>query len=156
MTVARISIMLTSSDLTRTAAAKRADVERLLDELEEHLSNLPGYIMGFRFAGHENENEVGRVALWNSHEDADHAATQDHTIALRARIHQLIDPGHLETLVEVKGTPRIYLGLAATRNNAAAPTVWEGATISKRSFEMASRPPGHRVTHPAHATAWCQ
>ena len=106
MTVARISIMHTSRDLTRSSSDKRALVERLLDELEEHLSNLPGYIMGFHFVGHEHEDEVGRVALWNSHEDADHAALQDHTVALRARIHQLIDPGHMETLVELAGTPR--------------------------------------------------
>ena len=106
MTVARISIMRTSRDLTRTASDKRAQVERLLDELDEHLSNLPGYIMGFHFVGHEDENEVGRVALWNTHEDADHAALQDHTVVLRAQIHRLIDPGHLETLVEVAGTPK--------------------------------------------------
>ena len=47
MTIARISIMRTSSDLTRTSQNKRADVERLLDELEEHLSSLPDYIIGF-------------------------------------------------------------------------------------------------------------
>ena len=106
MTVARISIMRTSSDLTRTSSTKRTQVEHLLDELEEHLSNLPGYIMGFHFVGHEDQDEVGRVALWNSHEDADHAALQDHTVVLRAQIHQLIDPGHTETLGEVAGNPK--------------------------------------------------
>ena len=112
MTVARISIMRTSSDtdpltaLTRTSANKRAEVELLFDELEEHLSGLPGYIMGFRFSGHEDEDEVGRVALWRTHEDADHAATLDHTIALRSEIHRLIDPGPMETLLEVKGDPK--------------------------------------------------
>ena len=103
MTVARISIMRTSRDLTRTSSDKRARVEALL---EEHLSKLPGYIMGFHFVGHEDEDEVGRVALWNSHEDADHAALQDHTVFLRAQIHQLIDPGHTETLVELIGTSK--------------------------------------------------
>ena len=77
-----------------------------MDDLEEHLSSLPGYIMGFRFSGHDDENEVGRVALWRTHQDADHAATIDHTIALRSDIHRLIDPGHMETLVEISGNPK--------------------------------------------------
>jgi hypothetical protein len=90
----------------RTAANKRAEVERLLDELDDHLSTQPGYVMGFRFIGHENKEELGRVALWGTHEEADHAATLDHTMSLRAQIHRLIDPGHLETLVEVAGSPK--------------------------------------------------
>ncbi|MBI2855667.1 MAG: hypothetical protein HYX93_02335 [Chloroflexi bacterium] len=106
MTVARISIMHTSSDLNRTAATKRTEVERLLDALEDHLSQQTGYIMGFRFVESEDENQVGRVSLWRSHEEADHAATIEHTVALRSRIHRLIDPGHLEVLVEVKGNPK--------------------------------------------------
>ena len=106
MTVARISIMRTSPDLGRTSSNKRAQVEHLLDELEEHLSKLPGYVMGFRFIGHQDKDEVGRVALWKTHEDADHAALNSHTVALRAQIHRLIDPGHLETLVEVAGNPK--------------------------------------------------
>ena len=41
-----------------------------------------------------------------SHAYADHAATNDHTIALRSEVHRLIDGGHLETLVGVKGNPK--------------------------------------------------
>lgn len=47
--------------------------------------------------------------MLRSHADADHAATNDHTIALRSEVHRLIDPGHLETLVEVKGNPKNIL-----------------------------------------------
>ena len=106
MTVARISIMRTSADLTRTAADKKAEVERLLDDLEEYLSAQTGYVLGFRFANQEDEQEVDRVSLWGSHGDADHAATQDRTMALRSQIHALIDPGHLESLVDVMGNTK--------------------------------------------------
>ncbi|MBF8268191.1 MAG: hypothetical protein HW388_1699 [Dehalococcoidia bacterium] len=99
MTVARISIM-------KPSPGQKVAVERLLDELEEHVSKMGGYIMGFRFAGVEDKEQVGRISLWRTHQEADHAATQDHTIALRARIHRAIEPGHLESLVEVTGNPR--------------------------------------------------
>ena len=106
MTVVRISIMRTSSDVARTAANKRTDVERFLDELEDHLSVQQGYIMGFRFSGQDDDSQVGRVSLWRSHEDADRAATQEHTVAVRSQIHLLIDPGHLEAIGQVTGNPR--------------------------------------------------
>ena len=106
MTVARVSIMHTASDFTRTASDKRAEVERLLDDLEDHLSKLDGYVMGFRFAGVEDENQVGRVSLWRSHQDADRGAIMDHTVAIRSQIHRLIEAGHLETIVQIKGDPK--------------------------------------------------
>ena len=106
MTVARISIMGTSADLTRTASDKKAEVERLLDDLEEHLPAQTGYVLGFRFANQDDEQEVVRVSLWGSHADADHAATQERTMAIRSRIHALIDPSHLESLVDVMGDPK--------------------------------------------------
>jgi hypothetical protein len=52
---------------------------------------MPDYIMGFRCVGHEDEDEVGRVSPWNAHEDADHAATLELTLALRSQIRLLID-----------------------------------------------------------------
>ena len=59
MGVARIFIMRTS------AIDKESELERLLEELEEHLSKQPGYSMGFRFVGHQDEGEQGRMALWS-------------------------------------------------------------------------------------------
>ena len=44
--------------------------------------------------------------LRNTHEDADHAATQDRTMSIKAQIHQLIDPARTETLVEIVGNPK--------------------------------------------------
>ena len=103
MSVARISIMR-ALPIRSPGYDKKPALEHLLDELEEHLSNQPGYIMGFRFAGHQNEREVGRIALWKSRLEADHAATLEYTIALRSQVHLLIEPGPTETVVEIKGT----------------------------------------------------
>ncbi|MBI4233404.1 MAG: hypothetical protein HY686_03090 [Chloroflexi bacterium] len=99
MPAARISIMLPSP-------GHRQEVEHLLDALEEFVAKHPGYIMGFRFNGAENKEEVGRVSLWASDEEANRVAMLDHTIALRARLHRLIEPGHVERLVIVAGNPK--------------------------------------------------
>lgn len=82
---------------------RRAEVERLLDHLEEFLSKHPGYIMGGRFAAADVPEEVGRIGIWHAHADADHAATDDDVIAVRSQIHQLIQPGHLERLYDTAG-----------------------------------------------------
>jgi heme-degrading monooxygenase HmoA len=99
MAVARISIM-------RPMQGHEKHVEELLDELEEHLSKLPGYIMGFRFAAHRRPGEVGRLGLWATREDADNAAQNTHTLDIRARLHLAIEAGHEEWMMEVQGSPK--------------------------------------------------
>ncbi len=89
MPVARISMM-------KPLPGRQGEVEKLLDELEEYVSKQEGYILGFRFAGVEDPKEIGRTSLWTSHHHADHVATLNHMVALRARIHRAIQPGHVE------------------------------------------------------------
>lgn len=83
-----------------------AELERLYDRLEEHLSQQPGYIMGFCFFATDWSEETGRLAVWESGAAADRAAQLDATQALRSQIHALLQPGHLERLCQVRGTPR--------------------------------------------------
>lgn len=82
---------------------QRAEVERLLDRLEQSLENQPGYIMGGRFAAADRPEEVGRLGVWEAHEQADRAAIDDDVIAIRSQIHQIVQPGHLERLYDVAG-----------------------------------------------------
>ncbi len=104
MAVARISIM-------RPLEGRGNEVERLLDEFEEYVSKYEGYILGFRFASCDESDEIGRIALWASQEQANHVAIMDHVFVLRARIHRAIKPGHIELLVDLKGAPRNIPGL---------------------------------------------
>ncbi len=96
MPALRLSIMVPEP-------GQRAEVERLLDRLEGLLAKHPGYVMGGRFMAADSANEVGRLGVWRSHADADHAATDDDVIAVRSQIHQLIGPGHLERLYDTVG-----------------------------------------------------
>ncbi|MBI4497965.1 MAG: hypothetical protein HY689_08720 [Chloroflexi bacterium] len=96
MPALRLSIMVPQP-------GQRAQVERLLDHLEELLAKHPGYIAGGRFAAADTSQEVGRIGIWRSHAEADHAATDDDVIAVRSQIHELVQPGHLERLYDTVG-----------------------------------------------------
>ena len=96
MPALRLSIMV-------PLPGSRAEVERLLTHLEDLLAKHPGYVMGGRFNAADNSNEVGRIGIWRSHAEADHAATDDDVIAVRSQLHQIIQPGHLERLYDTAG-----------------------------------------------------
>mgnify|MGYP001612014556 CR=1 FL=1 len=81
-------------------------VEALLDQLEAHYATFPGYILGFRYRPAGNPGEIGRIAVWHSHQDANHASQNEHVVALRARINALIHGEHIERVLEIEGMPQ--------------------------------------------------
>lgn len=99
MTVARVSIY-------NVIPGKKEEAEKLLDEFENFVSKEKGYILGFRFEGAEDPNDIGRIAVWESHRDIDRVATLNHVVVLRARLHRLIKPGHIEKVLVLKGKPK--------------------------------------------------
>lgn len=82
-------------------------VAELLDALDAHYATFPGYLLGFRYrlVG-VGSGELGRIAVWGSHEDADRAAQDDHSQALRSEMNQIIAEEHQEHLLEIEGTPQ--------------------------------------------------
>ena len=76
------------------------EVTSLLKELGGYLAKEPGFIEAYAFS---EDGKLGRVSVWESREDADRAAVQVHTIALRARIYALTLPDRQESLAEVNG-----------------------------------------------------
>lgn len=94
MPVVRISIM-------RPVPGRRQEVERLLQELDAWVSQQPGYLFGIQMSSFDHQGEVGRIAVYNSREDANRMATMDHTVAIRSRLHDAIMAGHTESMFEV-------------------------------------------------------
>ncbi len=86
------------------------EIQQIEDELLAWFTKQKGFIMGFRIGAMSKGGEIGRITLWNAHDDADATATQDHSIALRSRLLRLSST-HQDALFEVKGTP-----LAAVQN----------------------------------------
>lgn len=78
----------------------RAEVLSILNDLENTVSQGKGFIMGGVFT---SDGEVGRFSLWETQEEADHASSSEHVIALRSHLHNLIEAGHIEQLSEVSG-----------------------------------------------------
>lgn len=81
----------------------RAEVERLLDYLEDLLQTKSGWVLGGRFEATDGSGEIGRLGVWDSEHDADAAAMDDDVIAVRSQIHMLVQPGHLERLYRYLG-----------------------------------------------------
>ena len=99
MPVARVSIMVVKP-------FNRKEMDRLQEALEEHLSKLRGFTMGFSFEAIGEKDTLGRVTVWATEDDANRAATENHTVALRAQMHLLQEPGHTDHLVQIIGTPK--------------------------------------------------
>ncbi len=99
MRIARQSIV-------RPLAGQSPRVEKLLDELDANYAKLPGYILGFRYRPELNKAQLGRIAVWRSQEDANHAAMNTHIQSIRAQINTLVEEGHTELVLEIEGTPQ--------------------------------------------------
>ncbi|MBI4201952.1 MAG: hypothetical protein HY532_02400 [Chloroflexi bacterium] len=99
MPIARQTIVHPQAGMTQR-------VEKALDDLEATYARLPGYILGFQYKPESVPGELGRIAVWRSQEDADHAAQNTHVQALRATLNNLIQGEHIERVLLIEGTPQ--------------------------------------------------
>ena len=99
MRIARQSIVHPKSGMAQR-------VERVLDELEAAYAMQPGYILGFRYRTKGTSGELGRIAVWRSQQDADHASQNTHIQAIRAELTRVIEGDHIEHLFEIEGAPQ--------------------------------------------------
>lgn len=76
---------------------ERRRVEQIIDDILRFDTTLPGFISGQRLVPRDDTGEVWRVVYWESEDAADHAAQQQHVLALRSElIHLLGDERHEE------------------------------------------------------------
>ncbi len=77
------------------------DVAGTLAELGDHLAGQPGFIEGYTLDGLEDAGLLARISVWESRDAADRSAVLDHTIALRAKLQRLAQPGTQELLLDI-------------------------------------------------------
>jgi quinol monooxygenase YgiN len=73
--------------LTTPKEGSRDEVIKIEEDLIDFLRNQPGFQEAYRL---NSETKVGRVTVWDSHASADHAASTQHTLALRSRLLPLV------------------------------------------------------------------
>ena len=83
---------------------KRDEAVRLYQELDETLRSHDGYVASCVFTDPANPLQVGRFSFWRDLDAIDRAAGTAHVIALRSRIHLLLQPGHTESVIEIVST----------------------------------------------------
>ena len=68
------------------------EVAKMEEGLIRFLATQPGYLHGYRITGGDSiAGRIGRLTLWRSDHDADHAAQTDHVLAVRSELLLLID-----------------------------------------------------------------
>jgi hypothetical protein len=77
----------------------REEMQTVLTLLDAKLAKTPGLI--FSFVTRLETDRLGRVALWQSKDDANRVALRDDVLALRARLRSLA-LGTEETLMELR------------------------------------------------------
>jgi heme-degrading monooxygenase HmoA len=77
--------------LMRPQEGRTEEVERLLSDLVRSFREQKGFIAGWRVSALDRSGEVGRVTVWESEQDADHAANVQHVMAVRSEINRLIE-----------------------------------------------------------------
>ena len=72
-------------------------VAGLMDNLLEFFADQPGFERGYALLEGDLRGRVGRITLWESEGQADHAANTQHVLTVRAEIMQRIEEdSHIE------------------------------------------------------------
>ncbi len=83
--------------LMKAKAGSEKLVAGLMDNLLEFFAGRPGYVRGYALLEGDPRGRVGRITLWHSEEEADHAANTQHVLTVRSEIMQLVEEdSHIE------------------------------------------------------------
>jgi heme-degrading monooxygenase HmoA len=66
---------------------RRAEVRRHYEELVAHVAGLPGYLGGWVLESSDDSPEVGRLTMWETEADANHAANDPRALSMHAELH---------------------------------------------------------------------
>jgi hypothetical protein len=92
--------------LMRPQSGREAEVERLLEDLIRYYRQQNGFLAGWKVSALDRTGEVGRITVWESEADADHAANQQRVLSLRSELNLLLeeDTEHVERAFEAQAT----------------------------------------------------
>ncbi len=86
----RLSLMIAK-------AGDEGRVSQIMDDLLEFLSTQPGYMRGYKLIREHPDPRTGRLTVWRSEEECDHAAQTQHVLSVRSELMQLVEEdSHIE------------------------------------------------------------
>ena len=87
MTYIRVSTM-------KPLAGREEEASQVNRELVEFYRTQEGCVSNYFVMAADKSGEQGRISLWSSERAANKAATQEHSLHLRSRLHLLVRHGH--------------------------------------------------------------
>ena len=72
-------------------SGQEKELTDLLDRLVQYFQDMPGFITAYRLSSdpHSEDGRVGRISIWESEDDANRMASDQHNLALQAEIMRL-------------------------------------------------------------------
>jgi quinol monooxygenase YgiN len=87
MTYIRVSTMT-------PLAGREEEASQINQELVDFYRSQKGCLSSHFVKAADTSGELGRISFWNSERAADEAATLEHSLYLRSRLHLLVRRGH--------------------------------------------------------------
>lgn len=82
--------------VVRPHSGHESDAADLLRQLNEAAALSPGCLSTYLMRSDDDSGDLARIAVYRDEASAEHAASNDHIMALRSRLHLLVEPGHSE------------------------------------------------------------
>ena len=73
-----------------------AEVADVLRQLNEAAAHSEGCIETYLVRSADASGDLARIAIYRDASSAEHAASNEHIMALRSRLHLIVEPGHSE------------------------------------------------------------
>jgi hypothetical protein len=71
------------------------------EDLLRSFKEMPGYLGGYLIVASDESGRIGRLSIWKTPEDADHASQNAHILAVRSEMRHLSgDESALDALIE--------------------------------------------------------
>ncbi len=83
--------------LMNPKAGEVEKVSSIMDDLLAHFSDRPGFVRGYKLLSGDPEDRCGRLTVWKSEREADHAATSQHVLSTRSELMLVVEEdSHVE------------------------------------------------------------
>ncbi len=82
--------------ITTPRQGESAHVIEVMEKLAEAARATPGCILSYVLKPDDGTSAIARIAVYEDHVAADRLANTDPMLSLRAQLHMLIEPGHVE------------------------------------------------------------